>query len=84
MQCFILSQVKSFLSKCNKDINLGKKKKKDKLQIFSLLLNLISTWVNELPGHVFKAADLFLLRSVNYHGGGAQDAEQAAELPVQV
>lgn len=42
------------------------------------------TWVHELPGHVFKATDLLLLWSVNYHGGGAQDAEKAAELTVQV
>lgn len=48
------------------------------------MYNLFCTWVNQLPGHVFEAADLFLLRSVNYHGGGAQDAEQAAELPMQV
>lgn len=45
---------------------------------------LVCTWVKQLPGHVFQAVDLFLLRSMNYHGGGAQDAEQAAELPVQV
>lgn len=42
------------------------------------------TWVHQLLGHVLKAADLLLLRSVNDHGGGAQDAEQAAELAVQV
>lgn len=45
---------------------------------------LVCTWVKQLPGHVFQAVDLFLLRSMNYHGGGAQDAKQAAKLPVQV
>lgn len=42
------------------------------------------TWVHQFLGHVFKAADLLLLRSMNNHGGGAQDTEQAAELPMQV
>lgn len=42
------------------------------------------TWVDQLPGHVLKAADLFLLWRMNHHVGGAQDAEQAAQLPVQV
>lgn len=45
---------------------------------------LFCTWVNQLLGHVLQAADLFLLRSVDNHGGGAKDAEQATELPVQV
>lgn len=45
---------------------------------------LLCTWVDQLLGHVLEAADLLLLRGVNYHGGGAQDAEQAAELPMQV
>lgn len=42
------------------------------------------TWVNQLPGHVIKAADFFFLGSMDYHGGGAQDTEQAAKLPMQV
>lgn len=50
-------------------------------QLFDILF---CTWVNQLSGHVFKAADLFLLRSMNYHCGGAQDAEQTAKLPMQV
>lgn len=42
------------------------------------------TWVNQLLAHVLQTVDLFLLWSMNDHGGGAQDAEQATELPMQV
>lgn len=48
------------------------------------LLNSAHTGVHQLLGHVLQAADLLLLRSMDDHGRGAQDAEQAAELPVQV
>jgi len=44
----------------------------------------LCTWVDELLGHVVQAADLLLLRGVDHHGGGAQDAEEAAQLPVEV
>lgn len=47
-------------------------------------LNSTHTGVHQLLGHVLQAVDLLLLRSVDDHGRGAQDAEQAAELPVQV
>lgn len=42
------------------------------------------TWVNQLGRHLLEAADLLFLRRMNDHGGGAQDAEQTAKLPVQV
>lgn len=44
----------------------------------------IGTWIHQLLRHVFQAGDLLLLRGVDHHGGGAQDTEQAAELPMQV
>lgn len=44
----------------------------------------LPTWIHKLLRHVLQAADLLLLWGVNHHGGGAQDTEQAAELPVQV
>lgn len=67
-----------------------KKKAEMRVIIIETLKNIFSdvqfvcTWVKQLLGHVFQAVDLFLLRSVNYHGGGTQYAKQAAELPVQV
>ena len=48
------------------------------------MFSRLFTWVNQFSGHMLKAADLFLLWSMNYHGGGAQDAEQATKLPMQV
>lgn len=44
----------------------------------------LATWIHQLLRHVLQAGDLLLLRSVDHHGGGAQYAEQTAELPVQV
>lgn len=40
------------------------------------------TWVHEFLGHVFNAVNLLLLRRMDHHGGGAEHAEQAAQLPV--
>lgn len=47
-------------------------------------MTLCRTWVHQFLAHVIEAVDLLLLWRVDHHGGGAEHAEQAAQLPVQV
>ena len=47
-------------------------------------MGLVCTWVCELLSHGAERSNLLFLWGVDHHHCGAQDAQQAANLPVYV